>query len=238
MTISLNNVPQEVLEQVALFSATEAFLGPPSSLPNLLLTCKRINASLTIAANPCLYAEIFAYKFDLPSSYCCSDSSHTDPGAIAAEFRTRCLTLTRMRSQVHSTGSPGKEDAHALDSLLHSYIMMLENGGKNERQLREYAKIDDWLKTFWFIKTGSSSALHAVGVDLWPLDDVNAGLGMWLFWFLFRTGQLHVAFPLSLMSHSERYSKQDETSWHTLNILKLYALGAHAVCLLSPIPSC
>ncbi|KAH9023383.1 hypothetical protein EDB85DRAFT_325698 [Lactarius pseudohatsudake] len=44
------------------------------------------------------------------------------------------------------------EDAmRALHKMLWTaYLMILENDGVNERQLREYALVDGWLRAFWF----------------------------------------------------------------------------------------
>jgi hypothetical protein len=66
--------------------------------------------------------------------------------------------------------------------------MMLENDGKNLRQLREYAKIDDWLKEYWFDDHGASWAKMAIRVDQWPSDSGQTSLAMWLFWFLLKPG--------------------------------------------------
>ena len=70
-----------------------------------------------------------------------------------------------------------------------AYLMMLENDGKNERQLREYAGIDGWLKDFWFDANGASRVVSSVSRDEWPSNHENMCLGMWLFWLLLRPGE-------------------------------------------------
>ncbi|KAH9170380.1 hypothetical protein EDB89DRAFT_2072056 [Lactarius sanguifluus] len=50
-----------------------------------------------------------------------------------------------------------------------AYLMILKNDGLNERQLRECAQLDSWLRAFWFE------------------EDIT----MWLFWFLLRPGASH-----------------------------------------------
>jgi hypothetical protein len=82
-----------------------------------------------------------------------------------------------------------EEGMRALHEMLWTaYVMMLENDGKNERQLREYAHLDDWLRAFWFAEDGASFArLELVG-NSWPPYNDLADVTMWLFWFLLKPG--------------------------------------------------
>src|SRR5258707_258884 len=52
-----------------------------------------------------------------------------------------------------------EEGMRAMHEMLWTaYVMMLENDGKNERQLREYANLHEWLRAFWFAEDGASFA--------------------------------------------------------------------------------
>ena len=75
--------------------------------------------------------------------------------ALAEELQRRCILLKRMRARSDSKIIPRNRHQKASDAILTSilwmsYLMMLENDGKNERQLREFAKADEWLKEVWF----------------------------------------------------------------------------------------
>jgi hypothetical protein len=82
-----------------------------------------------------------------------------------------------------------EEGMRALHEMLWTaYVMMLENDGKNERQLREYAHLDDWLRAFWFAEDGASFARLELGDNSWPPYNDLADVTMWLFWFLLKPG--------------------------------------------------
>lgn len=97
--------------------------------------------------------------------------------------------------------------------------MLLENDGKNERQLREYGRIDGWLKEFWFDFDGASNAMACVKYDQWPESHEKMSLAMWLFWLLLRP---------------DEYMHDQECFREATGILKLVALGAHQYPLSNP----
>ena len=83
-----------------------------------------------------------------------------------------------------------EEGMRALHEMLWTaYVMMVENDGKNERQLREYAHLDDWLRSFWFAENGASFARLEIGDNSWPPYNDLADVSMWLFWFLLKPGE-------------------------------------------------
>ncbi|KAJ7573981.1 hypothetical protein C8J56DRAFT_980412 [Mycena floridula] len=217
---SLDNVPQEVLEHIALFSGTESFLGPPSSLPSLLVTCRRMDC-LSMSSNPCLYAAIFTAKFDSKSACLRLGSITVAPAIFAQELRTRCINLKRIRAKFGASIQGGTlVDGESLrDLLYHAYILMIENDGKNRSQLRDFAKIDDWLHDYWFTESGASLARRTILRDRWPLHDENIALAMWLFWFFLKP---------------DEYERSDEAAWTVMKVLKVFALGAHIYPLTAP----
>ena len=86
--------------------------------------------------------------------------------------------------------SPG-HSRHLSDLLWTVYLMMLENDGKNERQLREYARMDAWLRVYLLDENGASLVRSAVRRDEWPVgNDERIALAIWLFWMLLRPGAL------------------------------------------------
>lgn len=234
-TTTLDTIPHELLENIALFAATSDPLGPPHELVPLLLVNRRLHAALASASNPHLHARIFAAKFDTaalvrrlgPDASARTTSIGTGTGTgtgiggatratkLAAELRRRCVQLKRLKAGVGctigafaalaggggaclgggtgtGTGAGGgltEEGMRAMHEMLWTaYLMMLENDGKNERQLREYARVDLWLRKFWFAEEGASCAQIAIRDNAWPPNNDLSAVTMWLFWFLLRPG--------------------------------------------------
>jgi len=190
---SLHTVPQEVLEHIAYFAATDNFLGPPSSLYPMLLTSRYINQTLSITENHHLYARIFHNKFDILAASRHLGYERLTSSALADELRRRCVVLKRLRARIDSTtrarhANEDEEKMSLHDVLFTAYILMLENEGKNRAQLVEYAGIKAWIREFWFNSHGSSLAIYSIRTGNWPPDCSETALGMWLFWFLLSIG--------------------------------------------------
>jgi hypothetical protein len=66
--------------------------------------------------------------------------------------------------------------------------MMLENDGKNELQLREYGRIESWLRIYWFDEAGSSLASLNLLKHEWPMSNARLSIAMWLLWFFLKFG--------------------------------------------------
>ena len=193
--ISLLTIPQEIFENIAYFAATDTFLGPPASLLSLLLANREINSSLSITTNHHLYARIFGYKFDTAAPLARIGQDRLPSQAFAEELKRRCVVLKRLRARTDSTTRArhvGK-DKHIYtvhDVLFTSYILMLENDGKNQAQLEGYGQMKAWIREFWFDPRGTSLAVYSIRTGNWPPDRPETALGMWLFWFLLNTGKL------------------------------------------------
>ncbi|KAJ7827891.1 hypothetical protein B0H14DRAFT_3719942, partial [Mycena olivaceomarginata] len=217
---SLDTVPHEILERIAFISATETLLGPPSALVPLLAANRQIHSRLSFTSNKYLYARIFSSKFDVgPSSRRFID--HSSPAVLARELIQRFRVLNRIRARMDSGARPGSagngDSVHEL--LFHAYLMMLENTGKNELQLRDYARMGDWLRDYLFEEHFSSRPRLTTHVEHWPPHNEHTSLAMWLFWFLLRP---------------DDYETDDDSTWNVLNVLKIYALGAHKYPLTDP----
>lgn len=187
MPLSLDTIPQEVLEHIAFFTATQSFLGPPSSLIPLLNTNRRINTQLSIVTNKCLYARIFVFKFDVGAPIARFGSVRLSATALSHELQRRFELFHRIRgrSDAKSLHNLNSTDSDGLSNLLlHAYLIMLENEGKNERQLRDYAKMGDWLREFWFDERGASKSIVHIRSGKWPPNSRTTALAMWLLWFL------------------------------------------------------
>ncbi|TFK71191.1 hypothetical protein BDN72DRAFT_817787 [Pluteus cervinus] len=230
VTPSLDSIPQEVLEHIAFYTATDNFLGPPAALVPLLSSSRKIHSRLSIAHNHHLYAAIFAYKFDLQPAIRRLGADRITPGLLAAELKRRCGHLRRIRGYVdalvvgeemkgsRSLGDRGR--SHMLgDVLLQAYVLILENEGKNEAQLRHYARLGEWLQRYWFDERGASTALACIQEGNWPPNDDLNSIAMWLFWFLLKPAD---------------YPRGCEMLGKAASVLKVFALAAHKYELASP----
>ncbi|KAH9031011.1 hypothetical protein EDB85DRAFT_2146358 [Lactarius pseudohatsudake] len=56
----------------------------------------------------------------------------------------------------------------------------------------EYARLDGWLRAFWFEEDDASCACLAIRDNAWPPNKDFSAVTMWLFWFLLRPGVLEL----------------------------------------------
>ena len=241
LSATLDGVPQEVLEHIAFAAATESFLGPLSILP-LILANRKFHSWLSISCNYLLYGRIFVQKFDISAVIRRLGPERATPKILARELRRRWLNLNRMRARSYSIISPNEcnDSAHRRQILFEAYFMILENEGKNERQLREYANMDQWLREYWFHEAGASGAMECLREERWLPDTQETSLAMWILWFMLRPskGHLHQRGPSDvLMTASGDFKQEDETSTNAVITLKTMAIAAHKVRFLIPVPA-
>lgn len=180
------------MENIAFFSATVTDVGPPSGLFSLLLSCRSIYRALSPEGNV-LCARIFKHKFDIGAAIRRLGPQIATPVTLAKELRKRFIYLKRIRARTDSRIHTA-DNSHILSELLWlAYLMVLENDGKNVKQLREYAGIEQWLMEYWFDDDGASLASKVLSEDGWPLNNEHNPLAMWLFWFFLRPGMLYAS---------------------------------------------
>ena len=225
----LDIIPQEVLEHIAFFVATSTFLGPPSDLVPLLASSRRIYSQLSITSNHHLYARVFTHKFDLKPAMRRLGKESFSPVTISAELRRRFIYLKRLRARADAYQPKGEKPQDTLHQLLlHSCIWLLESDGRNERQLREYGKLDCWLHDFWFSHDGASRAMHMIQDNEWPIEDQNTTLAMWLYWLLVKPGKsLEVRSDIHSLPEGRPDGRKPNDK--TLDVLGAFALAAHRV---------
>ncbi|KAI0314702.1 hypothetical protein OF83DRAFT_420640 [Amylostereum chailletii] len=215
MASVFDRVPNELLEHIAHYAVTSNPVGPPVDLTSILLVNRRFASSLSDKANPRLYALIFADKFDLQAYVRRLGVERASPTELAAELKRRFSLLRRFRSMKHCNFGDTRyteDDTRSMHEMLWlAYLMLLESDGMNELQLRQYARLDLWLRAFWFDADGASCSMLAIDENDWPPNNDLSSLAMWCFWFMLRP---------------EDYSDDGE-SGKTTGILKLLALGAH-----------
>ncbi|KAG1740669.1 hypothetical protein EDB19DRAFT_1708301 [Suillus lakei] len=188
--VAIGWLPQEVMENIAFFLATTTDVGPPSDLLPLLLSCRSIYRALSLDANLHLCARIFEHQFDLSAAIRRLGHQIATPDVLSKELRKRFVYLKRIRARTDSRicASDTSNPSILSELLWLAYLMMLENDGKNVKQLREYAGMERWLMEYWFDDEGASLASKTLSKDEWPLDNEHNSLAMWLFWIFLRPG--------------------------------------------------
>lgn len=194
---NLDTIPSEVLDHIAYSAASLPPTGPPVAIRDLLLVNRRISAALSFKANPHLYGNIFTAKFDVAAIVRRTGSVPTHT-YLAAELRRRFVHLQRIRARTDSLIQDTADHDGVRDVLWTAYAMMLEDDGKNERQLREYAHLGKWLQEFWFHDYGASLLKTSIAQRKWPSSSDNNTLAMWLFWRFIKTGTSFTTIHLPL----------------------------------------
>ncbi|KAG8212957.1 hypothetical protein J3R82DRAFT_11323 [Butyriboletus roseoflavus] len=185
-----------VLEDIAFYLAVDPFLGPPVNLLSLLLTCRTLYDHLSVNTSG-LYARIFRHKFDCGAIERRLSARWTSAPCLAQELRSRFVALQHIKH-----GNPSLP----LDreALWKAYLMLLENDGRNERQLSGWANLPDWLLGVVALRSSalSTSSTH-------PMrhlsDPEGMSLAVWLLWMTSSKGKLS---PSSPFVYSDRYPER------------------------------
>ncbi len=104
--------------------------GPPTVVSSMSLVIR------SVSIDKYLLGQLFPLKFDTAALH--RRLGHISSSALAHEIEARFGALKRIRS--------GRISSHTLRDLWTGYIMMLENDGRNERQLLDWARLPDFLR--------------------------------------------------------------------------------------------
>jgi len=97
MPVTLNTIPFEVLQHIAIKTVEQGQIGPPRSIYNLLLTCHVIHNSLSFDANPLFYASVFDLQFDTAPLRRRYASVRLTPARRAHELKRRWTLLKEIK---------------------------------------------------------------------------------------------------------------------------------------------
>lgn len=168
MSPTLCTLGIDIWEHVAYYalSGDDNFFGPPSGICSLCFISREIYNYLCFDNNSRLYARLFRFKYDFAAVRRRLSPRWTNTRSLALELKKRVCTLERIRQR------------HQLDTddLWTCYLMMLENDGRNERHLVEYASLYQYLHKFTIIRFKTSS---------WYDDSEDTALTLWLWWMMF-----------------------------------------------------
>ncbi|KAG8740707.1 hypothetical protein FRC10_003957 [Ceratobasidium sp. 414] len=179
-TLSLDLLPPEVVEHIALDACSDPFLGPPIAFPGLLVLNRRTHAALSLQTNPAFLARVFRAKFDslAPARRFRAAGQPLTAICYALELRRRFVALRRIRdtASVGRLSASSEEDERADFWML--YLMFLESDGRNFDQMMRWAQVTSYLRIF------IRDQLMPHARPGFPLESTTRSLGLWLMWFL------------------------------------------------------
>jgi hypothetical protein len=176
--MSLLQIPQELLEEIAFSLCQLEYPGPPSSLFNFTIINRAVHTSIGLKANPLLYSKLFSAAFDIDSIQRRSVGHNSLDKFLSEEWVKRYKVLAKIKADI-GLNIMGVGDT--LPILTCAYVMMLENCGKNLDQLCGYADLPAWLQRYWLNKPAPRSGW-------WDHATSETTLAMWLSWFLLQHG--------------------------------------------------
>ncbi|KAF9461899.1 hypothetical protein BDZ94DRAFT_1322969 [Collybia nuda] len=180
---ALQTLPLEILNQIAFELVALQPLGPPCDIIPLLLTSSHFNQALSPSTNPVLFARIFRYKFDTRAvERRAFTPSHVQCMEQLVHY---CRTMQVLRSgDVYVEPRPmygGDDDERsATDALFTAFMMMLEDDGKNARQLQEWACADAFAERYLRRRLFEDREEN----DGWPIESAPNSCALWLMWML------------------------------------------------------
>lgn len=211
-------LPFEVFEDVAFWVATEdTSIARLSNLIPLLLLDRDTSKFLSFDSNHHLYARIYAAKFDTKTTIRRLGKGRLTAYRLAEELKKRCVHLRAVRNLSF-------ELELIEPAIWTAFVMMLENDGKNERQLLECAQITYWLEHYW---VAMSNALEGEG---WPPNSLFHSICMWLLCNFYPKGEQwifnnHSPGECTNVRYLGNYGQG--TLKALVNAMKLFSAGAH-----------
>ena len=120
-------IPQEILQKIALYAIDDSPLGPPRELHSLLLTCKTFNKYLSPQNASELYISVFGQQFDSLAPQC-------RLGHQVVRENT-ALELSRRFSAFQISKNPSFDDHSLTEALWIAYLMVEDQDTRNIQQL-------------------------------------------------------------------------------------------------------
>lgn len=194
--LQVDNVPYEIWDRIAFYTVAsdEAFLGPPSNICSLALISRSIHQQISYKTNTNLYARIFRFKFDYAAPTRRLSERWRTTGCLASELIKRFKALKRIKSTEYDTDDLWTIYLMCVPYPWHSLnftdipVRMIENDGRNESQLLDYAGLHQYLQSLVLYQTTSPQA-QELG---WFRNPVVDSLLIWLLWLTSSEGVLKI----------------------------------------------
>ncbi|KAK0440158.1 hypothetical protein EV421DRAFT_2058573 [Armillaria borealis] len=161
MVPSLETLPRDVLEHVALLTTSSSSLSSLSNILHLLLSSRTIYHQLCIHCNPHLYAQVFRTIFDVPFHRSCIPPD----SALAAELSQRFRLIRRIQRSDYSNKALRQD-------LWTAYGMVLESEGLNVPHLKSVGLsgfLDGLVRKSITEGVANNDAIECMGLAFWLL---------------------------------------------------------------------
>ncbi|KZT22999.1 hypothetical protein NEOLEDRAFT_575214 [Neolentinus lepideus HHB14362 ss-1] len=177
MAPRLDTLPHSILEECAFRVALSSEWGSLGDLPNLLLTSRRLYATLTYPLCVSLYARLFCALF--PVNHFIAPSPSITDVVLAQELVDRLRIIRRVRRcQL--------DDNYIRIDLWRLYFMLLESDGAIAERLQEIG-LPRFLVAFYRSQLYRSATQNH---DLPLANDISA-IAVWLSWYTMSEEPLH-----------------------------------------------
>ncbi|KAG6919878.1 hypothetical protein DXG01_015586 [Tephrocybe rancida] len=176
----LTAFPLEIFNNIVLELTHLQPLGPPSIVIPLMQTCRTIYELLLSDNNPNLYGSVYRHKFDTAAvtrrAFCLTPSQCT----IQLQQAFAAMRIIRSGDVYTGEVEANEWDMGLVDALRILFVMMLDDEGRNARQILLWAHADVFVKKLIMHRLYEGSEDN----DGWPLDDSVNAYGLWLMWLL------------------------------------------------------
>lgn len=172
-------LPQEILQKIAMYAVDDSPLGPPRELHSLLLTCKTFRKYLSPQNASELYFSVFGQQFDSLAPQC-------RLGHQVARENT-ALELSRRFSALQVSRSPSSDDQSLSEALWIAYLMVEDQDAsqKNIQQLVR-AGFPAFLDSYLLDHLYDDGTVEKNG---WPVMSEQNSLALALAWNLASDGK-------------------------------------------------
>lgn len=189
----LTSLPLEIVDSIAFELTALQPLGPPSIALPLLRTCRSMFYALSPRVNFSLWARIFRYKFD-SSAVERRVFTPTQDQYVGQLMRyCEAMQVLRLGNCFQDSDLLFDEDAGLEEALMTAVIMMLEDDGKNARQLSEWAHADQLVNQLVRRRLFAESRWN----NGWPVENKRNACAVWLMWMLTSEGNFYFILVLS-----------------------------------------
>ncbi|KAF9475448.1 hypothetical protein BDN70DRAFT_883714 [Pholiota conissans] len=163
-----NALPHGIWERIAFYTvaSAETFLGPPSDICSVVLISRSIYQQVSYKTNTNLFARIFRFKFDYSVLGRRFSERWRTSGCLASELIKRFRALKRIKAM-----------ELRIEDLWTAYLMMMENDGRNDSQLQDYADFTKYLQSFLIYRSRPEARELA-----WFRNPVVDSLVIWILW--------------------------------------------------------
>lgn len=173
----ITDLPTELLDRIFFQLAANQPLGPPHAVLPFIRTCKTIYNKLK---NPVSWARVFRLKFDCGSVQR-REFTPTSKHYLDQLIRySRALQVLRACDPYRGHEETNDSEMSLDDALMTGVVLMMENDGKNVRQLCEYAQAHRVLKDLVRYSLYREMQFN----NGWPSENKRNAFALFLFWII------------------------------------------------------